>query len=263
MELLQQNNYLVVILIGVVVGYLSGLLGKGGSAVSTPALQIFAGINPFYALASPLPAAITSTLSASAVYRKEHLFDKRVILLCALFGIPATIIGAWGSHYLKGKTLMVLTALFIIGLGVSLAITFLKKNKNCTTSNTAGKQATAANGYIIAAAFVIGLLSGLLANAGGILFSTFFIKKLHMPIKRALACSVLLSAFLSIPGTLTHWFLGHIDWGIALLLAVTALPFSWLGARTAIRMQTSLLEKLFAFSLIGFGMYDMVYTLMK
>lgn len=264
MDLVQQNNYLVIIVIGVVVGYLSGLLGKGGSAISTPALQIFAGINPFYALASPLPAAITSTISASTVYRKEHLFDKRVILLCAVVGIPATVLGAQVSDYLKGKTLMVLTALFIIGLGVSLAVTFLRKHQEenyNTTSNTAGQQAPAANIYIIVAAFAIGLLSGLLANAGGVLFSTFFIKKLHMPIKRALACSVVLSALLSVPGTIWHWHLGHIDWSVAFVLAVTALPFSWLGARTTVRMNTSRLERLFAFTLIGFGVFDIVYTL--
>ena len=67
----------------------------------------------------------------------------------------------------------------------------------------------------------IGFLSGLLANAGGILFSTFFIRRLKMPIKQALACAVILSAVLSVPGAITHWCLGHIDWNIALLLSLS------------------------------------------
>lgn len=253
--LFQQTDYWVILSIGLIVGYLSGLLGKGGSAVSTPALQIFAGINPFYALASPLPAAITSTISATAVYSKEKLFDKRVIGLGALFGVPATVLGAYFSHYLKGETLMICTALFIMAIGTTLLISFLRKKHTDVPVEEAFH-----TGLMILASVGIGLLSGLLANAGGVLFSSFFIKRLKMPIKQALACSIVLSAILSVPGAIAHWYLGHIDWNVALLLALTAIPSSYLGAKTAVKMKSPLLEKVFACTLIVFGVYDIIYT---
>lgn len=253
--LFQQTDYWVVLSIGLIVGYLSGLLGKGGSAVSTPALQIFAGINPFYALASPLPAAITSTISATAVYSKEKLFDKRVIGLGALFGVPATVLGAYMSRFLPGDTLMICTALFIMGIGTTLLISFLRKKPEDVPADEEFH-----TGLMILAATGIGLLSGLLANAGGVLFSSFFIKRLKMPIKQALACSIVLSAILSVPGAIAHWYLGHIDWNIALLLSLTAIPSSYLGAKTAVKMKSPLLEKVFACTLIVFGVYDIIYT---
>jgi uncharacterized protein len=256
--LLENTNYLAILIIGLIVGYLSGLLGKGGSAVSTPALQIFAGVNPFFALASPLPAAITSTMSATAVYSKEKLFNKHVITLSALFGIPATVAGAYFSHYLPGKTLMILTAVFIMVIGGTLMISFLRKHKE---EPVCDPKTVFDNRLIIGAALGIGLLSGLLANAGGVLFSSFFIKRLKMPIKQALACSIVLSALLSVPGALTHWYLGHIDWNIALLLSLTAIPSSYLGAKTAVKMKSPLLEKLFACTLVVFGIYDIIYTI--
>ncbi|HWV68931.1 sulfite exporter TauE/SafE family protein [Chitinophaga sp.] len=260
MEFLQQSQYLPVLLIGLIVGYLSGLLGKGGSAISTPALQIFAGVNPFFALASPLPASITSTLSATAVYSKEKLFNKRVILLGAAFGVPATISGSWLSSYLPGKTLMIMTALFIMITGMSLMYSFIRNKPNGEIV-ISSEEAPAAK--LVMAALFIGFLSGLLANAGGVLFSSFFIKKLKMPIKQALACAVVLSAILSVPGALTHWWLGHIDWNIALLLSLTAFPASYLGAKTAVKMKTPALEKLFALTLIVFGVYDIFFTMLK
>jgi uncharacterized protein len=260
-SLLENTNYMAILCIGLIVGYLSGLLGKGGSAVSTPALQIFAGVNPFFALASPLPAAITSTMSATAVYSREHLFNKRVIIMGALFGVPATVAGAYLSRYLPGKTLMILTGVFIVSIGGTLLISFLKKNRVEAESPVACNTVFDSR-LIIGAALGIGLLSGLLANAGGVLFSSFFIKKLKMPIKQALACSIVLSALLSVPGALTHWWLGHIDWNIALLLALTAIPSSYLGAKTAIKMKSPLLEKLFAGTLVIFGIYDIIYTIM-
>ncbi|QHS60976.1 sulfite exporter TauE/SafE family protein [Chitinophaga agri] len=260
--LLQQTDYMVVLIIGLIVGYLSGLLGKGGSAVSTPALQIFAGVNPFYALASPLPAAITSTISATTVYSRQKLFNRKVIILGALFGIPATLVGAWLSKFLPGKTLMIMTAVFIVSIGSSLLISFLRKK---TVDETPATEEITASHYkmIVFASMGIGLLAGLLANAGGVLFSSFFIKRLHMPIKQALACSILLSALLALPGAIAHWWLGHIDWNIALLLSLTAIPSSYLGAKTAVKMKSPLLEKLFACTLILFGVYDIIYTLMK
>lgn len=262
MTLLQQTDYMVILIIGIIVGYLSGLLGKGGSAVSTPALQIFAGVNPFYALASPLPAAITSTISATTVYGREKLFNRRVIVIGALFGVPATLAGAWMSKFLHGKTLMVLTALFIVSIGASLLFSFLRK-KEQEEEISAEEIIATRRMMIVMASLGIGLLSGLLANAGGVLFSSFFIKKLHMPIKQALACSIVLSALLSVPGALAHWWLGHIDWNIALLLSLTAIPSSYLGAKTAVKMKSPLLEKLFACTLILFGVYDIIYTLWK
>lgn len=246
--------------IGLIVGYLSGLLGKGGSAVSTPALQIFAGVNPFFALASPLPAAITSTISATTVYSREHLFNKRVITIGAIFGIPATIAGAYLSRYLPGKTLMILTAVFIMSIGATLLLSFLKKDKIVEEEGPVACNIVFDNKLIIGAGLGIGLLSGLLANAGGVLFSSFFIKRLKMPIKQALACSIVLSALLSVPGALTHWYLGHIDWNIALLLSLTAIPSSYLGAKTAVKMKSPLLEKIFAGTLVVFGIYDIIYT---
>lgn len=261
MEYLQQSNYLPVLVIGVVVGYLSGLLGKGGSAISTPALQIFAGVNPFFALASPLPASISSTLSATAVYSREKLFNKRVVLLGAIFGVPATVIGSWFSSYLPGKTLMLLTALFIVTLGGSLLYSYLRHKGSSVETPVNSNDIKASQ--IVGAALFIGFLSGLLANAGGILFSTFFIRRLKMPIKQALACAVILSAVLSVPGAITHWCLGHIDWNIALLLSLTAFPASYLGAKTAVKMKTPLLEKIFAGTLVLFGLYDIFFTLLK
>jgi uncharacterized membrane protein YfcA len=196
------------------------------------------------------------------VYSREKLFNRKVIITGALFGVPATLAGAYLSRFLPGKTLMMMTALFIVSIGGTLLFSFLKKKsgeEEIATGDAVEQQHT----LIIIASVGIGLLSGLLANAGGVLFSSFFIKKLKMPIKQALACSIVLSALLSVPGALAHWWLGHIDWNIAFLLSLTAIPSSYLGAKTAVKMKSPLLEKLFACTLIVFGVYDIIYTLLK
>lgn len=93
-----------------------------------------------------------------------------------------------------------------------------------------------------AAGAVVGFLSGLLANSGGILFAPLFIRYVQMPTKRALATSLMVSAML------------------ALAPSVGALPCSYLGARLALLLRNETLEAVFGILLTVFGLLDFVYT---
>jgi uncharacterized membrane protein YfcA len=247
------NSVETIVIIGAFVGFLSGLLGKGGSAITTPALQIFAGVNPFAALASPLPASFTTTISASYAYKNEKLINRRVALVSIFIGIPATLIGSYFTEWVGGNMLMILTALFVLSLGVSFFV--FSGNSGISDVKLIPRW------KISVVASSVGFLSGLLANSGGVLFGPLFIRYLKMPTKQALATSLIVSAGLAIPGTLAHWYLGHIDWGIVLILSVSAIPFSYLGAKVAIRLPNLLLEKIFGAMLIFFGAFDLWYNI--
>ena len=244
-----------ILVIGASIGFLSGLLGKGGSAVTTPALQIFAGVSPFAALASPLPASFTTTLSASLAYFRKHLINKRVAAISIYLGIPATVAGSFCSEWVGGKLLMILTALLVLSLGFSFFV--MKRDTQKST------EAHIPNLKIGTVALSIGFLSGLLANSGGVLFGPLFIRFLKMPTKEALATSLIVAAGLAIPGTLTHWYLGHIDWTIVLLLSTSAIPFSYLGAKLAIYLNSDVLEKIFGIMLILFGVLDLWFNIFR
>ena len=246
-------NDFTIFIIGAVVGFLSGLLGKGGSAITTPSLQIFAGIAPFTALASPLPATLPTTLSASFAYRGRNLIDMRVVMLSILWGIPATLAGSYFSNLIKGSALMILTAIFVLSLGISFFIS--------TPTEGHSSEEVIPTWKIVIVALGVGLLSGLLANSGGVLFGPLFIKFLKMPTKKALASSLIISAGLAVPGTIAHWYLGHIDWQIVLLLSVSSIPFSYIGAKVAIKMNSMILEKIFGLMLVGFGAFDLFYSI--
>src|SRR5580692_8354632 len=67
-------QHLGAFVVGVVIGFLGGLFGKGGSAIATPLLSLI-GFPGFIAVASPLPATIPGTLVASGKYWKSRLLD--------------------------------------------------------------------------------------------------------------------------------------------------------------------------------------------
>lgn len=244
--------------IGAAVGFLSGLLGKGGSAVTTPVLRVFLGVPEFAALASPLPSAIPSALSASWAYRGRDLVDADAVRTTCAWGIPATILGSLLSHWVGGPALMALTALFVMALGVSLSV---HGHAMPEEGDPAPIRFDArARGRLTAIAIGVGLFSGLLANTGGILYAPLFIQWVGMPPKRALATSLIVSAVLAIPGTLTHWWLGHIDWTIVVLLSLGAIPCSYLGASLAVRLKSRTLIRVYGALLTAFGLYDLLFT---
>lgn len=243
--------------IGAGVGFLSGMLGKGGSAVTTPLLRVFLGVPAFAALASPLPSAIPTALSASWAYRGRGLVDVDAVKITCAWGVPATVLGSLASRWVGGKPLMVLTALFVMGLGASLSI------HGHSMPQEPGEDAprgAAARLKLTVIAISVGVFSGLLANTGGILYAPLFIQWVKMPVKRALATSLIVSAVLAIPGVLTHWWLGHVDWRIVVLLSVGAIPCSYLGASLAMKMKSRTLIRVYGGLLIAFGVYDLFFT---
>jgi uncharacterized membrane protein YfcA len=58
---------------------------------------------------------------------------------------------------------------------------------------------------------------------------------LKMTLKRAIGTSLVIIAFMVIPGTLVHAALGHIDWGIFAWLTIGVIPGAALGSRWTIR----------------------------
>ena len=102
-------------------------------------------------------------------------------------------------------------------------------------------------------AVAVGLCAGLLANSGGFLLVPLYLAALKLPIKTALSCSLATAAALAIPGTLVHAALGHIDWTVTLVFGAASVPLSSLGARTALRMHSATLERLFGAGLLVLG----------
>lgn len=252
------HQIVIIFLIGVIIGFLSGLLGKSGSAITTPALQVFGGVAPYLALASPLPVSLTNALSGSVAYYKERLLHKQVILLTLYGGVPATILGSYLSKFVSGNLLMIFTAIFVCGLGISFVLPILFKRPSSIAVNPPADPPV---WKILTIAVTVGLLSGLLANGGGVLFAPLFIRWLKLPTKEAMATSLFVAGGLAIPGTLVHWWLGHIDWWIVLVLCIGSIPSAYLGAKVAIRMKNETLELIFGFALFIFGMYDIYFTL--
>jgi uncharacterized protein len=267
-------------LIGVAVGFLGGLLGKGGSAIATPLLHAI-GVPAIVAVAAPLPATIPSTLAASWVYWKEHYLDTGIVRTCVIWGVPAAIAGALATRWISGGFLVQLTDVVLVAIGLRLLVTAGATHAGSTPTSGADEHAGLADdidpgevrgGTVAVAArpvaavmappspallalvaVVVGISAGLLANSGGFLLAPLMMTVVKLPIRPALATSLAVSAVLAIPGTVVHAALGHIDWTLVAVFALTSVPLSFAGARVALRIDANRLERLYGAVLVLLG----------
>lgn len=243
-----------IFLIGVIVGFLGGLFGKGGSAIATPMLSLI-GIPGFIAVAAPLPATVPGTFIASVEYWRSKLLDKQIVLWSVGFGIPATIIGSYLTEFTGATPLLIITGLMVLAFGISFLF-FPKEGKGKNEVNSADfERPKFWRLRLILVATGIGLISGLLANSGGFLLAPSFSRILNLPIKKAFACSLAVSIFLALPGTVVHAYLGHIDWAVTGVLALGSVPFSFLGAKVAIKSKATILERWYGLALTALGIF--------
>jgi uncharacterized membrane protein YfcA len=62
-----------------------------------------------------------------------------------------------------------------------------------------------------------------------------FTELLSMPLKAAIATSLVCVGIFGVPATITHAFLGDVDWRLAVLLAIGVIPGARVGAALTIR----------------------------
>ena len=231
-------HWVAIILIGALVGYLGGMFGKGGSAIATPLLAA-AGVPAIVAVASPLPATVPGTLVAYRHYRHLGLSDPSVIRTSVAVGIPATLLGAWASHWIAGGTLLVLTDVVVALIGLRILVRVGPPEGGVHDPEHRGLRLVA-----VAAA---------VANAGGFLLVPLYLAALKLPVKTALACSLAVASVLALPGTIVHAALGQIDWRVAIVFGAASIPLSGLGAATAVRISSARLERIYGAGLLVLG----------
>ncbi|MHB9145268.1 MAG: sulfite exporter TauE/SafE family protein [Symbiobacteriia bacterium] len=235
------------VLVGGLIGFMSGIFGVGGSSIGTPILNMLFHVPDLIALASPLPVTIPTAVSSAYSYWRKGLVRKDVALWASLAGLPGVVLGALGTRVITGPGLMVLTGVFVLIVGGRLLV----RDRPAKAGGAASRfSVPVLSGSI---GLVVGLLSGLLANGGGFLLVPAFILLLGMSMQEAASTSLVCVAFYAVPGTLVHWWLGNINWLLAFALSVGVIPAGYLGSRVGLAVRGDRTRVAFGLFLSVFG----------
>jgi uncharacterized membrane protein YfcA len=207
---------------------MSGAFGVGGAILTTPAVQVLLGARPIVAVGTPLPVIFPTSLTGMQAYLRAHQVDLRGVRWAAPTGAVGAAVGALLTRVVDARILLLVTAALIAWQAVRVGW------GPTTAASGDGVVQPSGTSFALMGLFG-GFFSGLLGIGGGVVMVPWMVGLMKMPLKRAIGTSLVIIAFMVVPGTIVHAALGHIDWGIFVWLTIGVIPGAALGSRWTIR----------------------------
>jgi uncharacterized membrane protein YfcA len=226
------------IILGVVMGVLSGVLGVGGGIFIVPAL-IALGYSPVHAISTSGVPILLSAISAVTT----HIRMKTFLLAPALrIGIPALLVaqgGVWLAHLVRPTLLLVLFGSFLLA---NFWLVRLKKVSKETLMVSVGPKRIVLEVMIGGTG---GFLGGFFGLGGGVVMVPLQLVLLNENIKNAARVSiavVLITALSSVTG---HALKGTVLWNVGIAMGVGSILGAQVGTLVAPKMSDTFVKRFF------------------
>lgn len=265
-------NVLVIVLLGGIVGLLSGLFGVGGGFLTTPFL-IFYGIPPTVAAASAALQVTGTSVSGTIAYLRRDGVDLRMGAILVVSGMLGSIAGSGIFNLLKlwGQIDTVIGILYVslLGfIGTRMGIDAWYSLKALHAGEPPPKRTKHHHPWVAALplrwrfyrsglyisplapailGFLTGILTLLLGVGGGFVMVPAMIYLLGMPARVVVGTSLFQILFVTAATTLVHAVTTQsVDIVLACLLLVGGTIGAQVGARLAVKMPAEWLRFILA-----------------
>jgi len=196
-------DYLILSVIGMLMGLFGGLLGIGGSVVMIPALVFAFGENQHLYQAAAMICNFFVGASATFIHKKAKVLVIDVVKWLVPAGIIGILAGVWLSNIkiFAGDNSRNLAHLFGLFLIYVIIQQLLKLRKPSSSSDDFDLSRTKKSPPLTSlAGLLTGLYSGLLGMGGGVVCTPTQQLFLKMPLKRAISNSSALIASMALIG---------------------------------------------------------------
>ena len=265
-------NILLIILIGMVIGGLSGLFGVGGGFLMTP-LLIFLGIPPVVAVGTEAPHVLASSVSGVIVHWRRKNVDFKMGGFLLVGGIIGSTAGVNLFKILStfGQIDIVIQMLFLIFLGFigftmafESAKTTISKYRTTSSIRTKLHQHSWIHGlpfkirfhrsklYISAIppifiGFLVGLLSAMMGVGGGFIMIPAMVYILGMSTNVVVGTSLFQIIFVTANSTFFQSYLNQtVDIVLASLMIIGGVIGAQIGARLGSKLKAEYLRGILA-----------------
>ncbi len=232
MEIIEILGYIGALFIGFVLG----LIGGGGSILTVPILVYALTLNPVVATAYSLfVVGITSLVGAIKNIRKGMVDIRTAIIfsipafiavyLTRAFLIPAIPIEVFSiGDFIVTKNLLIMLFFAIIMLLASISMILNKTKDTIATEKVSYNYP-----LIIIEGLVVGGITGLVGAGGGFLIIPALVLFAKLPMKKAVATSLLIIAIKSLIGFLGDVQNLDIDWTFLLFFSAISVTGIFVG----------------------------------
>lgn len=253
--------FAISLIVGLVVGVLSGLLGIGGGTLMLPIFRLGYGLSPTVATASSLFTIIPTAISGSITHIKGRTCLPKLGIAAGIGGACFSPLGVWLNNVSPDWLIMLCAAIVIAYSAGSMLSKGLKAPKKSLQGTQKGSTKASSKtedpelvvphlgkkelgiGFVIGLA--AGLASGYVGVGGGFLMIPLMVSLLHAPMKLVSGTSLIAIMILAVPGVVYQIVLGNVYWLGSLALAIGTVPGALIGARLTKRVPERNLKLLF------------------
>jgi uncharacterized membrane protein YfcA len=251
-------NVFLLVGVGMVVGFLSGLVGVGGGFLMTPILMMI-GVPPTVAAASDSNAIVATSASGTAVHFRLGNVDLKLGSVLLLGGLAGASVGVRIIKWLRGlgNADFVITITYVVVLGSVGAFMFLEglHSLRRAVMTPIAHQPKEHRGFLrklpfqmqfpnskvqhsvlvpFALCALVGVLSAIMGVGGGFIMVPMMVYLLRMPMHTAIGTDLFQILFTSAGVTLMQAITNHtVDVVLALLIALGSTAGAQIGARMA------------------------------
>jgi uncharacterized membrane protein YfcA len=280
-------NVLLILFMGLAVGFISGMFGIGGGFLMTP-LLIFVGITPAVAVASVASHVAASSFSGAISYWRRRALDPALALVLLTGGLTGTTAGVWLFTLLRaiGQLDLTIAMSYLILLG-AVGTMMIVESVSAILRARGGRPAEirrpgshlwihglplklrfkTSKIYvsvipIITIGFLIGFIGAVMGIGGGFLLVPALIYLIRVPTGVVIGTSMVLTLVTMAYATIIHAATNHlVDALLALILMIGGVIGAQFGARTGQKFSGEQLRLLLGILVLMVGLrfaYDLV-----
>jgi len=238
-------------LLGLVTGFLSGLLGIGGGIVMAPLLLYIPPLAGLTVLPMRTVAGLTivqglaACISGALTHRRFHFVSGRLTLWMGGTILAAALAGGVGAGFVANEVLLAVFAALAIIASVLAII------PNRTDSETPDiEQLDFSVWRSVATAGGVGFFGGLVGQGGSFILIPLLTSFVRIPTRIAIGTNLAIVFLSSLAAFLGKALTGQIEWALALPIVLTVIPAAHLGGKASCRLPVAKL-RLFLFLLIA------------
>ncbi len=274
-------NIILVLILGLLTGFLAGMFGIGGGFLATPFL-IFIGIPPAIAVSTSTNQIISASISGLLAHLRKGNVDIKMGIFLVIGGFIGSTIGVFIFKLLQksGNIDVVIAIVYVVFLGI-ISVTMIRDSLRTLLEQKYGLSSVASNGKILnkilkfidnmpyriyfpksgvmVSIFVpiilscgIGILVALMGIGGGFLMIPAMVYLLRMPSFAVVGTSLFQIVFIASNATFLQAITNNnVDIVLASLMIVSSAIGAQIGTRTGYKVNANSMRSILALMLLG------------
>jgi uncharacterized membrane protein YfcA len=239
--------YVLIGSLGLLTGFLSGLLGIGGGIIMAPLLLFVPPLIGFDPLPMSVVAGLTiiqglvASVSGTASHHRNHTVSVPLTRLMGLSIFVAALVGGAGAKVVPNDVLLFLFSVMAIFASVLMLVQPGQEEEFPNVDELRFSRWKA-----IVAAGSVGILGGLVGQGGSFILIPLMIYFVGIPARIAIGSNLAIVTLSSAAGFIGKAATGQIEWLLAIPIVLMVIPATRLGSYISHKTPVLALRRLLA-----------------